>query len=344
MSIRCSVVGGSGYIGGEVVRLILGHPELELVQVTSERYAKKPLHLAHPNFRGQTDMRFSSAEELEECDVIFTALPHGMLIDRFDKVDAACDVLVDLSEDFRARTEEIYNAWHETPHPRPELLSQFVYAIPEIHREELKSTNYIASPGCNPTAIILGLYPLYQAGIVDETRTVVETKISSTAAGNKASLATHHPERSRAVRSYKPSGHRHTGEILQELGTAEISLSVTAIEMVRGILATAHVFLTEEMNDKQLRKLYRKYYGEEHFIRIVKERQGIYRYPEPKIVQGTNFCDIGFERDLSSNRVIVLSAIDNLTRGSAGQAIQAVNIRYGMPETAGLEFFGLHPV
>ena len=343
----CIVVGGSGYIGGEMVRLILQHPDLELIQVTSERFAKKPLHIAHPNLRGQSQLRYTSAAELLECDIAFVALPHGGLMNAIGKVDAIAEVVVDLSEDFRASSEEQYNAWHTEPHTNPAWLQKFVYGIPELHREELKTTNYMAMPGCNPTATILGLYPLYKAGVLDEARTVVDAKISSSAAGNKANLGTHHAERSRAVRSYRPTGHRHSGEMIQELGTEHISFSATAIELVRGILVTAHTFLNEEsseLTDKDIRKIYREAYSEEPFIRIVKDKSGPYRYPEPKIVQGTNFCDIGFERDATSNRVVVVSAIDNLTRGSAGQAIQAVNIRFGWDETTGLNFFGLHPL
>ena len=343
----CIIIGGSGYIGGEMVRLVLGHPELELIQVTSERFEKKPLHAAHPNLRGQSDLRYSSASELLECDIAFVALPHGGLMQAIDKVDAIASVVVDLSEDFRAASEAQYNAWHSEPHSNPAWLEKFVYGIPELHRAELIDANYIAMPGCNPTATILGLYPLYRSNIIDEERTIVDAKISSSAAGNKPNLGTHHAERSRAVRSYRPSGHRHSGEMIQELGTEHISFSATAIELVRGILVTAHVVLKDEhtdMTDKEIRKLYREYYADEPFIRIVKDKTGSYRYPEPKIVQGTNFCDIGFERDVRSNRIVVMSAIDNLTRGSAGQAVQAINIRFGWKENTGLEFFGLHPV
>lgn len=341
--IRVSIVGASGYIGGDLARLVLGHPELTLVQVTSERLQKKPLSSTHPNLRGTTMLKYSSIEDLEKVDVLFVALPHGMTMNRIAEFSEYADVVIDLSEDFRLSSEELYNAWHDEPHANTEWMSKFVYGLPELHREELRTANFIAMPGCNPTATVLALKPLYKRNLVERDRTVVEAKISSAAAGNKPSLGSHHPERSGAVRSYRPTQHRHISEMLQELETDVVHFSATSIEMVRGILATAHVFLKQDLNEKDIWKIYREDYGQEPFVRIVKDRAGIYRYPEPKIVEGTNFCDIGFERDPNSNRLVVMSAIDNLTRGSAGQAIQALNIRFGLDETLGLTFTGLHP-
>ncbi len=344
MKKRVSIIGASGYIGGDIARLVLGHPDLELAQVTSERLKGKPLSKTHPNLRGVTQLSYSSIEDIEPVDVLFLALPHSMTMNKIEEFSKKAEIIVDLSEDFRLRSEELYNEWHDEPHTNVEWLKKFVYGLPELHREELKSANFIAVPGCNPTATILGLHPLYKAGIVDTDRTVVEAKISSSAAGNKPSEGSHHPERRGAVRSYKPTAHRHISEMLQELGASSLHFSATSIEMVRGILITGHVFLTEDLSDKEIWQLYREAYGNEPFIRIVKERGSIYKYPEPKILQGTNYCDIGFEKDPKSNRVVVMSAIDNLTRGSAGQAVQSLNIRLGLDERAGLEFSGLHPV
>jgi N-acetyl-gamma-glutamyl-phosphate/LysW-gamma-L-alpha-aminoadipyl-6-phosphate reductase len=182
---------------------------------------------------------------------------------------------------------------------------------------------------------------LYQAGVVESA--VVEVKAGSSQGGNAVSEGSHHPERSGAVRSYKPTAHRHLAEIQQELGSDKVHFSATSIEMVRGILATCHVFLNRDLEEKDVWKLYRAAYGNEPFIRIVKERSGIHRYPEPKILAGSNYCDIGFERDPYSNRLVVISALDNLMKGAAGQAVQAFNIARGFDETTGLEFPGLHP-
>ncbi len=344
MSKSVGIIGASGYIGGDIARLVLAHPELELAQVTSERLAGKPLTSSHPNLRGLTDIIYSPIDKLESVDVLFIALPHGMTMGRIQEFDDKADLIVDLSEDFRLREKSLYDSWHREPHTNPEWLDRFVYGLPELHRQELQQANYIAVPGCNPTATVLALHPLYAEGLVEAERTVVEAKISSSAAGNKPSLSSHHPERRGSVRSYKPTQHRHISEMLQELKTETLHFSATSIEMVRGILVTAHCFLKDELAEKDIWKVYRKYYGEEPFIRIVKERTGIYRYPEPKILQGTNFCDIGFEKDPASNRLVVISAIDNLTRGSAGQAVQSLNIRLGFNERTGLEFAGLHPV
>jgi N-acetyl-gamma-glutamyl-phosphate/LysW-gamma-L-alpha-aminoadipyl-6-phosphate reductase len=227
------------------------------------------------------------------------------------------------------------------------LLQEFVYGIPELHREEMRTARRVSSAGCNATAVILALYPFYARGLVDTDRTVVEVKVGSSESGSHMTESSHHPERSHCVRSYKPSGHRHVAEMIQELGQGEtipIHFSATAVDLVRGILATGHLFLKTPMEEREIWKLLRQSYGDEPFLRIVKERDGIHRMPEPKLLYGTNYCDIGFERDPHSNRLVVISAIDNLMKGAAGQAVQAFNLMYGFPETTGLEFAGLHPV
>ncbi|MBW2971261.1 N-acetyl-gamma-glutamyl-phosphate reductase, partial [Candidatus Woesearchaeota archaeon] len=254
------------------------------------------------------------------------------------------DQIVDLSSDFRLRNPNDYVKWYGHPHTNPNVLKKFVYGLPELHREELKKTTLVSGVGCNATAVNLVLYPLYKNKLVEEERTVVEVKVGSSEAGNKPSLGSHHPERSGAVRSYQPAMHRHIAEMLQELGASTINFSATAIEMVRGIQATAHVFLKEGQDEKDIWQLYRKTYNEEPFIRIVKSKTGIYRYPEPKILSGTNYCDIGFELDPMSNRLIVFSAIDNLMKGAAGSAVQSMNLMCGFKETEALEFAGLHPI
>lgn len=337
-----SIVGGSGYSGGELLRLLLTHPHVELQQVTSERFADKFVHNAHPNLRKVSQHKFCAVDELRPADVLFLCLPHGQAMERIGELGELAPTLIDLSGDFRLKDAHAYRLWYGREHQCPELLSQFVYAIPELHREELRSTRHAACAGCNATVTILALAPLYSRGLVDSC--VVEVKAGSSEGGNASSDASHHPERSGAVRSYKPTGHRHVAEIQQELRTDGISFSATSIEMVRGILATCHVFLTEALAEKELWRIYREDYGDEPFVRIVKERTGIHRYPEPKLLSGANFCDIGFERDPHSNRVVVIGAIDNLMKGAAGQAVQTFNIMHGLPETTALSFPGLHPV
>ena len=345
--VRCSIVGGSGYAGGDLLRLLLLHPNAEVHQVTSERFVGKFVHSLHPNLRKRTLLKFVSQEELQSCDVLFLCLPHGSSMGKIDRFAGLASKLIDLSADFRLKNPADYDVWYGNPHERPDLLSKFTYGICELHREEIRKSNWVSSAGCNATATILGLYPLFKNGIVDPDKTVVEVKAGSSEGGNSASEASHHPERAGCVRSYRPTGHRHVAEMIQELGggaPVRIHFSATSIDMVRGILATCHVFLKENLDEKAIWKLYREAYGNEPFIRIVKEREGIYRYPEPKLLSGTNYCDIGFEKDPHSNRVVVMSAIDNLMKGAAGQAVQAFNIMHGFEETAGLEFTGLHPI
>lgn len=348
--VTASIAGGSGYTGGELLRILLDHPDVEVKQVTSERRAGKRVTGVHPNLRKRTSLQFSSIDKLEPCDVLFLCLPHGSSGERIEQFLGIAPVIIDLSADFRLNDPADYPRWYGHDHPRPELLETFVYGIPELHREEMRQANYISSAGCLATAAILGLYPLAREGIIDLDRPVVaEVKTGSSGAGAEEGAASHHPERSGVIRSFKPTGHRHTAEVEQELRSAEgrspcVSFSATSVEAVRGILATCHVFLREPVTDKDLWKVFRGVYGQEPFIRLVKESGGIHRYPEPKILSGSNFCDVGWELDPRANRVVVLSAIDNLMKGASGQAVQAMNIRFGFDETAGLGFPGLHPI
>lgn len=349
-SIKVSIAGGSGYAGGELLRLLLFHPNVEVKQVTSERFAGKLVTRVHPNLRKVTLVKFSRIDELQPCDVLFLCLPHGTSMHAIAKYQKIAPKIIDLSGDFRLKSKQAYEQWYGHPHVAPSLLGSFVYGIPELHRAAMQKASLISSAGCNATATILALYPLFKHNLVDEQRTVVEVKAGSSEGGNTPSLASHHPERTGCVRSFKPTQHRHIAEMLQELGmvskekSLQIHFSATAIDLVRGILATCHVFLKKDLDEKDIWKVYRQEYGNEPFIRIVKENDGIYRYPEPKILMGTNYCDIGFEKDPTSNRLVVMSAIDNLMKGAAGQAVQAFNIMHGFPETTGLSFPGLHPV
>jgi len=345
--IRVSIAGASGYAGGELIRLLAAHPAVTLAQVTSERNAGKPVSKLHPNLRRFVDMKFSTIDELESCDVLFLGLPHGESSRRIDRFRPLAPRIIDMAADFRLRDAELYARWYGKPHPAPQMLGEFVYGIPELHREEMAGARLISSAGCNATATILSLWPLYANDLVDPDRTVVEVKVGSSEAGNQAGPASHHPERAGCVRSFMPSGHRHTAEMIQELGRGReiaIHFSATAIDMVRGVLATCHVFLKDDLEEKDVWKVYREAYADEPFIRIVKERDGLYRYPEPKLLAGTNLCDIGFERDPASRRLVVIGAIDNLMKGAAGQAVQALNIMMGYEERTALEFVGLHPV
>jgi len=313
--IKVSIAGGSGYAGGELLRLLLFHPQIEIQQVTSEKYAGRFVHKVHPNLRKVTQLKFSQLVDLKPCDVLFLSLPHATSMKNIEKYKTLAPKIIDLSGDFRLKDPAAYQKWYGLTHPAPELLQEFVYGIPELHREEMRTARFISSAGCNATVTILGLYPLFKAGLVEPDRTVVEVKVGSSEGGNKASEASHHPERSGCVRSYKPTAHRHVAEMVQELSfgqAIQIHFSATSIDMVRGVLGTAHVFLKDNLTEKDLWKLYREAYGNEPFIRIVK--------------------------------LVVISAIDNLMKGAAGQALQAFNIINDFEETTGLEFPGFHPI
>jgi len=344
--LQASIIGASGYVGGEVLRLLLDHPQVIVRQATSERFARQPATLLHPNLRGRTDLRLVRLEDLEPCDVLFLALPHGEVAPRIEDLAATAGRIVDLSADFRLRDPADYQRWYDWEHPAPQWLPRFVYGLPEFHREQLQDARYASGVGCNATVINLALWPLYRAGLIGKT--VVEVKVGSSEGGASPTRASHHAERSHVVRSFAPTGHRHMAELVQELSfdgrKPDIHMSITSVDLVRGALATAHCFLTEDLSEKEIWRLYREAYRGEPFIRIVKFRRGFYRYPEPKILAGSNYCDVGFVKEEGSDRLVVIAALDNLMKGAAGTAVQAMNVMCGFEETAGLGFPGLHPV
>ncbi len=341
--IKVSIVGGSGYAGGELLRILLQHPKVHINQVTSRQFAGQPVSLVHPNLRKSTDICFISLDQLRKCDVLIIALPNGVSMGLMNRFKNLAGKIIDLGADFRLHNQVNFTRWYHTVHAYPELLSDFVYGISEVHREEIRKAKYVSCAGCEATVSILSLYPLVKNELI-ENEVIIDAKMSSSQAGMRASLSSHHPERSGVVRSYMPTGHRHTAEIEQELSGLKVGISATAIDMVRGLLVTIHAKPKKNVSEKDIWNAYRYVYGNEPFIRIVKEKSGLYRYPEPKILQGTNYCDIGFELDQHTNRLVIIGAIDNLVKGTAGQAVQAMNIMFGIPEALGLTFTGLHPI
>jgi N-acetyl-gamma-glutamyl-phosphate/LysW-gamma-L-alpha-aminoadipyl-6-phosphate reductase len=337
-----SVVGASGFTGGELLRLLDGHPEFEPVQATSRSKTKKTVGHAHPNLR-HLDLRFSSPEDLESVDVLFAATPHGVSMDQIDRFREAAGTVVDLSADFRLSTEAQYEEYYDG-HERPELLAESVYALPELGRDRLEGADLIAAGGCNATATILGLLPLFEADVLSgDEQIVVDVKVGSSEGGAGGGEASSHPERSGVVRPYAPTGHRHEAEIAEFLGI-DVSFTVHAVGMIRGASATAHVFPEERVSTGDLWQAYRGSYAGEPFVEVVAGGSGVYRYPEPKAVAGTNRAEVGFELDPGNERIVTFAAIDNMMKGSAGQAVHAANVALGIEETAGLEFTGLHPV
>ncbi|EMA20824.1 N-acetyl-gamma-glutamyl-phosphate reductase [Haloarcula argentinensis] len=342
MTYTASVVGGSGFTGGELLRILDGHPEFELAQATSRSKENKTIGHSHPNLR-HSDLRFSSPEDLESVDVLFAATPHGVSMEQIDAFQEAAGTVVDLSADFRLDSEAQYDEWYDG-HTRPELLEQSEYALPELNRHNLEGADLIASGGCNATATILGLLPLFEADILSgDEQIVVDVKVGSSEGGAGGGEASSHPERSGVVRPYAPTGHRHEAEIQQFLGI-DVSFTVHAVDMIRGASATCHVFPEGPVSKGDLWGAYRGEYEDEPFVELVAGGGGVYRYPEPKSVAGTNRAEVGFELDPGNKRLVVFSAIDNMMKGSAGQAVHAANVALGIEETAGLEFQGLHPV
>lgn len=344
--IQVAIVGASGYVGGELLRLLLAHPQVQVTQITSETYAGQYAYFVHPNLRGRTDLRFGRVADLNPCDLLFLALPHGHAMEQIEGFATMAERIIDLSADFRLKNPSDYQTWYERQHPAPHWLDRFVYGVPELHREQLARAHYASGTGCNAIVTLLALWPLYRRGVVRET--VVEVKVGSSEGGHEPSPASHHPERSGVVRTYAPVGHRHLAELIQELNLNPqqpgLHFSVTSVDIVRGALATCHCLLQHPLDERDVWQFYREDYGTEPFVRLVRSKRGIHRYPEPKILSGSNYCDIGFAVDPAQQRLVVIAAIDNLMKGAAGTAVQAMNVMMGWPETLALDFPGLHPI
>ena len=341
MSFTASIIGGSGYTGGELLRILLGHPCANIGQVTSRALKGQPIHRSHPNLRGHVSTNYSLPEDIEPCDVLFLCMPHGKAAGDIERWRSIAPLVIDLSADFRLGDPSQYESWYGETHPNPEMLSQAVYGLPELSRDKLADASLISGVGCNATAMNLALLPLARAGLIK--RAIADIKVGSSEAGAQASAGSHHPVRARTARTYSPYGHRHLAEVFQAVGNIDLDATITAIDMVRGVLCTAHIEPTEAITQKDLWKLYRQAYNNEPFVRIVADRSGPHRFPDPRVLVGSNHADVGFAIDERSGRIIVISAIDNLVKGAAGSAIQSMNISLGLDESFGLTFPGLHP-
>jgi len=343
--LKVGIYSASGYTGGELLRILLSHPNVEVTQAISQSHAGEFIYQSHPNLRKRTQLQFTSRDALTECDVLFLCAPHGESQKQIDHFAKFAPKIVDLSADFRLKDAKLYEKWYGHPHAAPQWLNKFVYGLPELQREAMKTANYISGVGCNATVSNLALLPLVKAGLLDTSKPIiVDIKTGSSEGGATVNAGSHHPEKSHSVRAYAPTGHRHTAEVIQELGLKDVHLSMTAVELVRGVLGAAHAFVKQGTTEKDLWKAYRAAYNNEPFVRIVKDKTGIHRVPDPKILAGSNYADVGFDLDPDSGRVVSLAAIDNLMKGASGSAVQAMNVMCGFEETAGLEFAGLHPI
>ena len=345
MKTMISVIGGSGYGGGELLRLLLAHPCVEVKQVTSRSHLGEYVYQVHPNLRKRTQLKFSDPATLEPVDVLFLAQPHGQAQHHIEEYAKLAPKIIDLSADFRLRDATTYERGYGEKHAAPEWLSKFVYGLPELHRSEMATADYVSGVGCNATASNLALLPLVQADLLDLSSPIfIEIKVGSSEGGAEGNSGSFHAERANVIRTFSAFGHRHTAEVIQEMGTQDISLTMTAVDLVRGVLATAHAKVKQSITTKDLWKAYRAVAHENPFVRVVKEQRGIYRVPEPKILAGSNYADLGFELDESNGHIVSMCAIDNLMKGASGSAVQCMNLMMGWDETLGLEFMGLHPI
>jgi N-acetyl-gamma-glutamyl-phosphate reductase len=346
--IKAGIVGGTGYTGVELLRLLAGHPQVELTAITSRSEAGLPVADMFPSLRGHVVLAFSEPDPavLATCDVVFFATPNGVAMQSVPELLAAGVKVIDLAADFRLKDAQEWTQWYDLPHACPHLLSEAVYGLSEVNRAAIREARLIANPGCYPTAVQLGLLPLVEKGLVDNSRLIADCKSGVSGAGRKASLGNLLCEASESFKAYGVSGHRHWPEIRQGLNVAagaEVGLTFVPhlTPMLRGIHATLYATLLEPSSATlaELQALYEQRYASEPFVDVLPAGS----HPETRSVKGANTCRIAIHRPQDSDTVVILSVIDNLVKGAAGQAVQNMNILCGLPETAGLEGIALVP-
>ncbi len=336
--VKVGVIGATGYAGAELVRLLLGHPMAEIAAVSSVSYEGKRLAEVFPSFSGAIDKTLVTADEVvERAEVVFASLPHGLS----EPIARSCFdkgvLFIDLGADFRLYDENDYREWYGLKYRDPELHLHAVYALCEIYRERIRNARIIGNPGCYPTSVALGLYPLLKAGLVKPDSVIIDSKSGVTGAGRGLTLGSHYPECNEAISAYKAAAHRHTPEIEQTLsGAAGEKVTVTfvphLIPVNRGILSTIYVSLKRAAAPEEIRALYESTYGNEKFVRLTPAGS----FADIKNVRCSNFCDISLHPDSRTGRMVIVSAIDNMVKGAAGQAIQNMNIVLGLDEDCGL--------
>jgi len=344
--LKVGIYGASGYTGQELLRLLIGHPDANVVTLTSRKFKDMPVSEVYPAFRGMTNLRFvdSSPQHLvSSCDIVFLALPHGEAMRVVPEFVAAGMKVIDLSADFRLGDISVYEAWYKK-HTAPDLVKKAVYGLPELYRDDLRSADLVANPGCYPTSIILGMAPLLREGCIDPPSIIADSKSGVSGAGRELQLGSLFCEANESFKAYKVGSHRHTPEIEQELGRiarTEIAISFTPhlVPVNRGILSTIYADLNQKISQQELIDIYQGFYRDEQFVRICKAGD----LPNISSIKGSNFCDIGCVVDTRTGRVIIVSALDNLIKGASGQAVQNMNLMCGLPEGAGLDHISLFP-
>ncbi|HKG60066.1 MAG TPA: N-acetyl-gamma-glutamyl-phosphate reductase [Pyrinomonadaceae bacterium] len=337
--IRVGIFGGSGYGGSELLRVLLFHPNVEIVFVTANEQAGKSVGEVHRNLNGLTNLSFiKDPEDLSDIDCVFLALPHGQAMDIVPRLPANVKA-IDLSGDFRLRDQSVFEKHYKQPHTAMHAQAEFVYGLTETNREAIRDARLIANPGCFATATLLGLAPLVANGLLNG-RVVVDAKTGSSGSGAKAAANTHHPQRMTSFYAYKPFTHQHVPEIEQELAhvgdwTSELVFMTHSLPVARGIFASIYAESKVETAEAELRKIFADFYRESFFVRLVNGS------PDINWVKTTNFCDIGFAT--RGKQLVVFSAIDNLVKGAAGQAVQNMNLMFGVEEKTGLLLVGTNP-
>ncbi|WP_409198674.1 N-acetyl-gamma-glutamyl-phosphate reductase [Methanobrevibacter acididurans] len=338
--VDVAIIGASGYTGGELIRFLLNHPEVEITDITSRKYDNIPLHKVHPNLR-DTGLKFSNKKLNDiNADIIFTATPHGASMKIVPELLDTGAKVIDLSGDYRFNDYNIYEKWYGFKHTGK---IDAVYGLPEIHRKEIKKAKLVANPGCFTTGSILSAFPLSKAKMLN--RCIFDSKSGVSGSGIKPTESSHYPNIGDNINPYKVTSHRHMPEIQQELGLfsdVKVSFTPHLVPVIRGILTTNHSFLKDEYNDigsEEIRDIYLKQYKDEPFVKIMDEGE----MPRLSSVRGSNYIHIGcFEID-ETGRLVIVSAIDNLVKGASGQAIHNMNLLCGFDETEGLEAYGMHP-
>lgn len=345
--VRVSVIGATGYAGQELVRILSGHSEVEIVGLGTQNYRGQPFSDVYPNFRGVVDITCQAVDDphlLEESDVVFLALPHGHSGPLAQGALAQGKRVIDLGADFRLRDPQVYTEWYKTSGPSLEELSAAVYGLPEINRQQIKGARLIANPGCYPTTVILALSPLLKERVIDTSLLIIDSKSGVSGAGRSTTLTSLYCEVNEDFKAYGLPRHRHTPEIEQELSRlAEKQLQITftphLLPTTRGMLSTIYTVPLVGVSSERIHEIYQDYYGKEPFVRLMPAGE----LPHTKWVCGTNYCDIGFSWDTRTGRLTILSAIDNLVKGASGQAVQNMNIMLGLEETQGLPRVAIYP-
>lgn len=344
--IKVGIYGASGYTGQELLRLLLRHPQCAIAAVTSRRYAGIPVSDIYPVFVGLTDLAFINASPEDVAalaDAIFLALPHGVSMDVVPIFLRAGKKVVDLSADFRLHNVAVYEQWYNR-HTAPHFIKESVYGIPELYRDAIATARLVANPGCYPTSVILGLAPLLRVNWLDDTSIIVDAKSGVSGAGREPQVGTLFCEVDEGFKAYKIGKHRHTPEMEQEISIlaghdVRISFTPHLLPISRGILSTIYATLEKDVTDKDLIDIYREFYERRKFVRIYKAGT----FPDISSVRGSNYCDIGLTIDRRTKRVIIICTIDNLIKGGSGQAVQNMNLMYGISEDTGLNMVSLFP-